>query len=267
MGDKVTVPAVLRMKQRREKISCLTAYDYSFARILDEAGVELLLVGDSLGCVVQGNPNTLAVTMDEMVYHTRLVARGRKRALVIADMPFLSYQVSTEQALANAGRFLQEGGAEAVKLEGGVHVQETMTAIVKAGIPVMGHIGLTPQSVHQFGGYKVQGKDPARRDAVMRDALAVEEAGAFSLVLESMPADLGREITQRLSIPTIGIGAGCDCDGQVLVVHDMLGLFDDFKPKFVKQYADLKQTITGAVRSFIGEVKEQKFPAEEHSFK
>jgi len=267
MGDKITVPHIVKMKQRGETITCLTAYDYSFARILDEAGVELLLVGDSLGCVVQGNHNTLAVTMDEMVYHTRLVVRGRKRALVIGDMPFLSYQVSQEHALANAGRFLQEGGAEAVKLEGGVHLKETIAAIVRAGIPVMGHIGLTPQSLHQFGGYKIQGKDSARREMLLRDALAVEEAGAFSVVLEGMPLDLAREITGRLTIPTIGIGAGSHCDGQVLVVHDMLGLFDDFRPKFVKQYADLKSVMTGAVKDFIRDVKERKFPTEEHSFK
>ena len=267
MGDKITVPHIVKMKQRGETITCLTAYDYSFARILDEAGVELLLVGDSLGCVVQGNHNTLAVTMDEMVYHTRLVVRGRKRALVIGDMPFLSYQVSKEQALANAGRFLQEGGAEAVKLEGGVHLKEIIAAIVRAGIPVMGHIGLTPQSLHQFGGYKIQGKDSARRDMLLRDALAVEEAGAFSVVLEGMPLDLAREITGRLTIPTIGIGAGSHCDGQVLVIHDMLGLFDDFRPKFVKQYADLKSVMTGAVKDFIRDVKERKFPTEEHSFK
>jgi 3-methyl-2-oxobutanoate hydroxymethyltransferase len=267
MGDKITVPHILKMKQRGELITCLTAYDYAFARILDAAGVELLLVGDSLGCVVQGNPNTLAVTMDEMVYHTRLVARGRKRALVIGDMPFLSYQVGMEQALLNAGRFLREGGAEAVKLEGGVRVKETIEAIVRAGIPVMGHIGLTPQSVHQFGGYKIQGKDGARRDMVLRDAAAVEEAGAFSVVLEGMPLDLAREITERLTIPTIGIGAGSHCDGQVLVAHDMLGLFDDFKPRFVKQYADLKQVMTSAVKDFIDDVKARQFPAEEHSFK
>jgi 3-methyl-2-oxobutanoate hydroxymethyltransferase len=267
MGDKITVPHIVKMKQRGEMITCLTAYDYSFARILDEAGVELLLVGDSLGCVVQGNHNTLAVTMDEMVYHTRLVVRGRKRALVIGDMPFLSYQVSKEHALANAGRFLQEGGAEAVKLEGGVHLKEIIAAIVRAGIPVMGHIGLTPQSLHQFGGYKIQGKDSARREMLLRDALAVEEAGAFSVVLEGMPLDLAREITGRLTIPTIGIGAGSHCDGQVLVVHDMLGLFDDFRPKFVKQYVDLKSVMTGAVKDFIRDVKERKFPTEEHSFK
>ena len=267
MGDKITVPHILKMKQRGEKITCLTAYDYSFARILDEAGVEMLLVGDSLGCVVQGQPNTLAVTLDEMIYHTRLVVRGRKRALVIGDMPFMSYQVSAEQALQNAGRFLQEAGAEAVKLEGGVTVRDAIQTIVRAGIPVMGHVGLTPQSVHRFGGYKVQGREKDRREMVLRDAVAVEEAGAFAVVLEGMPLDLAREITERLTIPTIGIGAGSHCDGQVLVIHDMLGLFDDFTPKFVKRYADVKAVMTGAVKEFIGEVKEQTFPAEEHSFK
>src|SRR5258706_2890623 len=267
MGDKITVPHILKMKQRGEKITCLTAYDYSFARILDEAGVEMLLVGDSLGCVVQGQPNTLAVTLDEMIYHTRLVVRGRKRALVIGDMPFMSYQVSAEQALQNAGRFLQEAGAEAVKLEGGVTVRDAIQTIVRAGIPVIGHVGLTPQSVHRFGGYKVQGREKDRREMVLRDAVAVEEAGAFAVVLEGMPLDLAREITERLTIPTIGIGAGSHCDGQVLVIHDMLGLFDDFTPKFVKRYADVKAVMTGAVKEFIGEVKEQTFPAEEHSFK
>jgi 3-methyl-2-oxobutanoate hydroxymethyltransferase len=267
MGDKITVPRILKMKQRGEMITCLTAYDYSFARILDEAGIEMLLVGDSVGCVVQGNHNTLAVTMDEMLYHTRLVVRGRRRALVIGDMPFLSYQASKEQALQNAGRFLKEAGAEAVKLEGGVTVKETIGAIVEAGIPVMGHIGLTPQSVHRFGGYKIQGREKERREMVLRDALAVEEAGAFSVVLEGMPQDLAREITEQLTIPTIGIGAGAHCDGQVLVVHDMLGLFDDFTPKFVKQYADLKKVMAGAVKQYIDEVKERTFPTEEHSFK
>lgn len=267
MGDKVTVPHILKMKQRGERMTCLTAYDYSFARILDEAGVEMLLVGDSLGCVVQGGQNTLAVTMDEMIYHTRSVVRGRKRALVIGDMPFMSYQVNKEQALRNAGRFFQEAGAEAVKLEGGVAVRDAIQAIVNAGMPVMGHIGLTPQSVHQFGGYKIQGREKNRREMVLRDALAVEEAGAFAVVLEGMPTDLAEEITERLTIPTIGIGAGKHCDGQVLVIHDMLGLFDDFTPKFVKRYADVKSVMTGAVKEFIGEVKEQKFPAEEHSFR
>jgi 3-methyl-2-oxobutanoate hydroxymethyltransferase len=267
MGDKITVPHIVKMKQRGEKITCLTAYDYSFARILDEAGVEMLLVGDSLGCVVQGGANTLAVTMDEMVYHTRLVVRGRKRALVIGDMPFMSYQLGKDEALRNAGRFFKEAGAEAIKLEGGVTVQESIRAIVDAGMPVMGHVGLTPQSVHQFGGYKIQGRDNERREAVLRDAVAVEQAGAFAVVLEGIPQDLAGEISQRLAIPTIGIGAGMQCDGQVLVIHDMLGLFDDFVPKFVKRYADVKQTMIGAVKEFVGEVKERKFPAQAHSFK
>ena len=267
MGDKITVPHIVKMKQRGEKITCLTAYDYSFARILDEAGVEMLLVGDSLGCVVQGGANTLAVTMDEMVYHTRLVVRGCKRALVIGDMPFMSYQIGKDEALRNAGRFFKEAGAEAIKLEGGVAVQKSIRAIVDAGMPVMGHVGLTPQSVHQFGGYKIQGRDKERREAVLRDAVAVAEAGAFAVVLEGIPQDLAGEISERLAIPTIGIGAGLQCDGQVLVIHDMLGLFDDFVPKFVKRYADVKQTMLGAVKEFVGEVKERKFPAEEHSFK
>ena len=267
MGDKITVPHIVKMKQRGEKITCLTAYDYSFARILDEAGVEMLLVGDSLGCVVQGGANTLAVTMDEMVYHTRLVVRGCKRALVIGDMPFMSYQLGKDEALRNAGRFFKEAGAEAIKLEGGVTVQESIRAIVDAGMPVMGHVGLTPQSVHQFGGYKIQGRDNERREAVLRDAVAVEQAGAFAVVLEGIPQDLAGEISQRLAIPTIGIGAGMQCDGQVLVIHDMLGLFDDFVPKFVKRYADVKQTMIGAVKEFVGEVKERKFPAQAHSFK
>jgi 3-methyl-2-oxobutanoate hydroxymethyltransferase len=266
MTDKITVPAIIKMKQRGEKITCLTAYDYSFARILDAAGVDILLVGDSVGCVVQGQANTLPVTLDEMIYHTKAVVRGRTRALVVGDMPFLSFQVSKEQAVQNAGRFLQDAGAEAVKLEGGVAMRKTIAAITRVGIPVMGHVGLTPQSVHRFGGYKIQGKDKERRKTIVNDALAVEEAGGFAIVLEGMPAELAQEITERLTIPTIGIGAGSNCDGQVLVIHDMLGLFDDFTPKFVKRYADLKSIMTGAVESFIKEVREQKFPGEEHSF-
>jgi 3-methyl-2-oxobutanoate hydroxymethyltransferase len=267
MAEKMTVPEIVKKKERGQKITCLTAYDYSFARILDQAGVDMLLVGDSLGCVVQGHPNTLSVTVGEMIYHTRAVARGRKRALLVGDMPFLSYQLSVEQATENAGRFLQEGGAEAVKLEGGVAMQHTIARLVQVGIPVMGHVGLTPQSVHQFGGYRVQGKGKDQREAVLRDALAVEEAGAFSVVLEGIPAELAKEITARLSIPTIGIGAGPHCDGQVLVIHDMLGLFDDFRPKFVKRYAELKSDISAAVKSFIDEVCKEKFPGEEHSFR
>ena len=266
MGEKITVPELVKKKQKGEKITCLTAYDYSFARILDQAGVDILLVGDSVGCVFQGQPNTLPVTLNEMIYHTRAVTRGRKRALVIGDMPFLSFQVSREEAIKNAGRLIQEGGAEGVKLEGGVAIQETLKAIVKVGIPVMGHVGLTPQSVHRFGGYKIQGKSEQERTAIMGDALAVEDAGAFALVLEGMPLELAKEISERLAIPTIGIGAGPHCDGQVLVIHDMLGLFDDFAPRFVKRYADIKEVMTGAVKNFVFDVRAGKFPGEEHSF-
>jgi 3-methyl-2-oxobutanoate hydroxymethyltransferase len=202
-----------------------------------------------------------------MVYHTRAVVRGRKRALVVSDMPFLSYQVSQEQAISNAGRLVQQGGAEAVKLEGGRSMQATIEAIVRVGVPVMGHVGLTPQSIHRFGGYKVQGKEKNQREVILRDASAVQDAGAFAIVLEGIPMDLAGEITERLTIPTIGIGAGGQCDGQVLVINDMLGLFDDFTPKFVKRYANLKEITTHAVKSFIGEVREGKFPAEEHSFR
>lgn len=266
MANKVTVPDIRKMKERGEKIAALTAYDYSFARIVDQAGVDILLVGDSLGSVIQGQTSTLPVTLEDMIYHTRAVVRGAGRALVVADMPFLSFQISVEEAKRNAGRFLQEAGAEAVKVEGGVAMLETIEAIVRIGIPVMGHVGLTPQSIHRFGGYKVQGKEKEQREAVLKDALAVEEAGAFSVVLESIPMDLAKEITRRLTIPTIGIGAGVNCDGQVLVIHDMLGLFDLYTPKFVKRYADLKGTMTEAVKNYIAEVKDKKFPDEEHSF-
>ncbi len=267
MVEKVTVPHIVKQKLRGEKITCLTAYDYSFARILDAAGIDILLVGDSVGCVFQGQPNTLPVTLDDMVYHTQAVVRGRKRALVVSDMPFLSYQISKEQAISNAGRLVQQGGAEAVKLEGGQAMQATIEAIVRVGIPVMGHVGLTPQSIHRFGGYKVQGKEKNQREVILRDASAVQDAGAFAIVLEGMPLDLAGEITERLAIPTIGIGAGGHCDGQVLVINDMLGLFDDFTPKFVKRYADLKEVTTHAVKSFIADVRGGKFPGEEHSFR
>ncbi|HEY6200146.1 MAG TPA: 3-methyl-2-oxobutanoate hydroxymethyltransferase [Candidatus Binatia bacterium] len=266
MAQKVTVPEIVKMKRAGQKITALTAYDYSFARILDDAGIDILLVGDSLGSVVQGQPSTLPVTLEEMLYHTRIAARGRTRALLVGDMPFLSYQVNIEDAKRNAGRFLAEAGAEAVKLEGGVAMQATIKAIVDIGIPVMGHVGLTPQSLHRFGGYKVQGKEKKEGERIVRDALAVEEAGAFAIILEGMPADLAREITRRLTIPTIGIGAGVECDGQVLVVHDMLGLFDMYQPKFVKRYADLKGVMTDAVKRYIAEVKDKSFPDEEHSF-
>jgi 3-methyl-2-oxobutanoate hydroxymethyltransferase len=266
MAEKVTVPEIVKMKLAGKKIAVLTAYDFSFARILDDAGIDILLVGDSVGSVVQGQESTLPVTLEEMIYHTRIVARGRKRALLVADMPFLSYQVSVEEAKRNAGRFLSEGGAEAVKVEGGVPVQKTIQVIVEMGIPVMGHVGLTPQSIHRFGGYKVQGKEKEAREKIMRDALAVEEGGAFSVVLEGIPLDLAQEITRRLSIPTIGIGAGMHCDGQVLVVHDMLGLFDMYTPKFVKRYANVAGVMTDAVKRFIAEVREGTFPDDEHSF-
>ncbi|NIO09753.1 MAG: 3-methyl-2-oxobutanoate hydroxymethyltransferase [Deltaproteobacteria bacterium] len=266
MEAKVTVPEIKKMKQTGQKISVLTAYDYCFARILDQAGIDILLVGDSLGSVIQGKENTLTVTMDEMIYHTKAVARGRQRALLVADMPFLSFQVSVEDAIRNAGRFIGEAGAEAVKLEGGTRVRRTVQALVQAGIPVMGHVGLTPQSIHQFGGYRVQGKQEEGRKLIVEDALALKEAGAFAVVLEGIPEDLAAEITSRLVIPTIGIGAGLHCDGQVLVVHDMLGLFDRFTPKFVKQYANVTAVMTEAVERFIAEVRDKKFPEERHSF-
>ncbi len=266
MGRKMTVPEVRSMKERGEKIVCLTAYDYCFARILDESGIDLLLVGDSLGSVVQGHDSTLPVTVDDVIYHTRAVIRGRRRALVVADMPFMTFQLGVDEAKRNAGRLVQEGGAESVKLEGGVTQAATIEALVKMGVPVMGHVGLTPQSVHQFGGYRIQGRGEADARGILDDALAVEQAGAFAVVLEGIPVQLAREITRRVSIPTIGIGAGMHCDGQILVVHDMLGLFDDFTPKFVKRFANLKETIGGAVRSYMEEVRTEAFPAEEHTF-
>ena len=266
MGRKMTVPEVRSMKERGEKIVCLTAYDYCFARILDESGIDLLLVGDSLGSVVQGHDSTLPVTVDDIIYHTRAVIRGRKRALVVSDMPFMTFQLGVDEAKRNAGRLIQEGGAESVKLEGGVTQAAAIEALVRMGVPVMGHVGLTPQSVHQFGGYRIQGRGEADARNILDDALAVEQSGAFAVVLEGIPVQLAREITRRVSIPTIGIGAGMHCDGQILVVHDMLGLFDDFTPKFVKRYANLKDIIGGAVQSYMEEVRTEAFPAEEHTF-
>jgi 3-methyl-2-oxobutanoate hydroxymethyltransferase len=244
----------------------LTAYDFTFARIFDNADIDLLLVGDSLGNVVQGADTTLPVTMDEMVYHTRMVARGTNRALVIGDMPFGSYQVCAEDAVRNAIRLVKEGGAAAVKLEGGVKIAATLERIVNAEIPVMGHIGLTPQSVHRMGGFRVQGRGDAGRLQVLEDARAVQDAGAFAVVLEGIPADLAKEVTAQLEIPTIGIGAGVDCDGQVLVMHDMLGL-NDWSPSFAKQYGNLGAMASKAARSFADEVSNRKFPDEEHSYK
>jgi len=262
---RVTVPSLLSRKQRGEAIRMLTAYDCTFARIFDAAGIDVLLVGDSLGNVVQGRDTTLPVTLDETVYHTRMVARGASRALVVADMPFGSYQVSGEEAVRNAVRCVKEGGAHAVKLEGGTAVAETLARLVRAEIPVMGHVGLTPQAVHRMGGHRVQGRSQESAERVVEDAYAVQEAGAFAVVLEGMPAELARAVTEQLEIPTIGIGAGVHCDGQVLVMHDMLGL-SDWTPSFVKPYASLGAVASQAARLFAEEVSERKFPDPEHSY-
>jgi 3-methyl-2-oxobutanoate hydroxymethyltransferase len=254
------------MKKKGEKIAMLTAYDYPTALIVDEAGIDIILVGDSLGMVVLGYDSTLPVTMEEMIHHTKAVSRAVKRAMVIGDMPFMSYQVSAEDALYNAARFLQEAGAQGVKLEGGREVAEITRRITAAGIPVMGHLGLTPQSVHQFGGYKVQGKEDAAAKRIMEDAKILEEAGAFSLVLECVPATLAKDVSESLAIPTIGIGGGVHCDGQVLVLHDMLGMFEKFIPKFVKTYVKLNVQMKESVQQYIDEVKRSVFPEKKHSF-
>jgi 3-methyl-2-oxobutanoate hydroxymethyltransferase len=254
------------MKARSEKIVVVTAYDATFARLLDDGGVDVLLVGDSLGMVVQGLPHTLPVTLEEMIYHARMVARGAQRAHVVVDLPFMSYQVSAEQALISAGALVQQGGAEAVKLEGGVRSSAAIRRIVEAGIPVMGHVGLTPQSVHGMGGFKIQGRDDSARKQILDDARAVEAAGAYAIVVEGVPSDLGKEITASLQIPTIGIGAGPECDGQVLVCYDLLGLFPNLAPKFVKRYAELGQTVIKATESYVSEVRSGAFPSAEHSF-
>lgn len=267
MQKKKTILDIQRMRQEGEKITVLTAYDYPFASMMDGEGIDMVLVGDSVGTVVAGYNDTLPVTMDEMLYHCRAVRRGVSQALLVADMPFLSYQVDLTEARRNAGRLIKEGGAEAVKLEGGSNVSETIRAIVDMDVPVMGHIGLTPQSVHRMGGYKVQGKQQEQADQLIADAKAVEQAGAFSMVLEGIPAGLAREITAAVSIPTIGIGAGVDCSGQVLVIHDILGLCEKYSPKFVKKFADVSGTIRQGIRDYIDEVKSGQFPGEEHSFK
>ena len=264
---KTTILDIYKKKAEGKKITMLTAYDYPTAQIVDQSGIDMILVGDSLGMVVQGVTSTLPVTMDEMIYHTKMVSRGTASALVVGDMPFLSYQTHKSEAIRNAGRFLKEAGAESVKLEGGSQMAETIRAIVNAGIPVVAHIGLTPQYVHMLGGFKVQGKDDAAREKILADARAVQDAGAFSVVLEAMPSSLAAEIHAMLHIPTIGIGAGPDCDGQVLVLHDLLGLFDRFTPKFVKQYSNLKEQALQAVREYKQDVEGGKFPSPEHSFK
>ena len=263
---RVTVTQIKDMKQKGEKITMLTAYDYSTAKIIDEVGVPLILVGDSLGMVVLGYESTIPVTMEEMLHHIKAVVRGTKKAMVVGDMPFMTYHVSIEDALRNAARFIQEGGAQAVKLEGGVNVAEKVKAIVECGIPVMGHIGLTPQSIQQFSGFKVQGKTPEAATKLIKDAKALEEAGAFAIVLEVVPAPLATLITKEVSIPTIGIGAGVGCDGQVQVVNDILGSFTDFVPKHSKQYAKLTDIIRAAVTEYHNEVIEGSFPTDEQSF-
>lgn len=264
---KNTVATFKKMKNEGTKISMLTAYDYSTAKLVDEAGINSILIGDSLGMVMLGYEDTLSVTMEDMIHHTAAVARGAKNALVIADMPFMSYEVSVEEAVANAGRLMKEGRANAVKLEGGVRVAEQIRAITKAGIPVCAHIGLTPQSVNAFGGFKVQGKTAEAAQKMVDDALAVQEAGAFAVVLECVPAKLAALISEKLTIPTIGIGAGAGCDGQVLVYQDMLALFSDFKPKFVKHFGNIGPQMTAAFKAYDEEVKAGTFPAEEHTFK
>ena len=263
---KVTILDIQAMKERGEKITMLTAYDYPFGKIVDACGVDIILVGDSVGTVVQGVLNTLPVTLDDMIYHTRMVARGRQRALLVFDMPFMSYQESVEQARRNAGRAIKESGAEAVKLEGGENAAAAIEAIAAMDVPVMAHIGLTPQSVHRMGGFKVQGRETRQRKKILADARAVEQAGAFSVVLECIPAELAAEITATLKIPTIGIGSGVKCSGQVLVIHDLLGLYTDRKISFVKQYVNLNEVMVKAIVAYLDEVRRGVFPGKEHTF-
>ncbi len=263
---KLTAPAIVDMKRRSELITVLTAYDFPTARIADEAGVEILLVGDSVGTVVLGYESTLPVTMEDMLHHTKAVVRAKTSAMVVGDMPFMSYQVSVEQAVANAGRFVQEAGADAIKLEGGERVVPAVQRIVAAGIPVMGHLGLTPQSVLAFGGYKVQARGEADQERLVREAKLLQEAGCFALVLEGIPAKLGASVTRELSIPTIGIGAGVNCDGQVLVTHDMVGLYLGRTAKFVRRYADLGEGLRDAMTRFVADVKARRFPGDAESY-
>ncbi len=263
---RITINQIKEMKQKGEKITMLTAYDYSTAKIVDEVGIPLILVGDSLGMVVLGYESTIPVTMEEMLHHTRAVVRGTKQAMVIGDMPFMTYHISVDDALYNAARFIQDGGAQAVKLEGGVTVAEKVSRIVECGIPVMGHIGLTPQSIYQFGGHRVQGRTPEAAIRLLEDAQALEQAGAFAIVLETIPVPLATLITQRIGVPTIGIGAGVGCDGQVQIINDILGSFTDFVPKHAKQYARLADIIRAAVVEYDSEVKSGSFPTDEQSF-
>ncbi len=262
---KITVPYCIEAKKQGKKLTMLTAYDYPMAKILDNAGIDIILVGDSLGMVIQGKSDTLSVTVDEMVYHTKLVSRAVNNALVVGDMPFMSYQVNVTDAVYNAGRLIKEGKANAVKLEGGRDIIKQIKAIVNAGIPVMGHLGLVPQSINKFGGFKVQAKSEYAIRELIKDALKLQQAGVFAIVLESVPAEAAKRVTEKLQVPTIGIGAGEHCDGQVLVTYDMLG-FSGFKPKFVKQYANILNIINNSVKQYIDEVREGKFPTEEYSY-
>ncbi len=266
MNRRVTVREIADLKVRGEKIPMVTAYDYPTAKLADEAEIPLILVGDSLGMVMLGHDSTIPVTMEDIIHHTKAVVRGVKRSMVVADLPFMTYQIDTAEAMRNAGRLVQEGGAHSVKLEGGVGVAETVARIVESGVPVMGHIGLTPQSVNGFGGYRVRGKDIEEAAQLIRDAVALEEAGAFAVVLELLPTSLAGAISRRLTIPTIGIGAGPYCDGQVQVLHDMLGLFTDFVPKHARQYARLAATISDALKRYASDVQDGSFPAEKESF-
>ena len=264
--DRVTVRSFARMKEKGEKIAILTAYDFFTARMLDQIGIDSILVGDSVNMVFYGSPTTLSINMDQMIYHTKAVSSAVKRALVIADMPFLSYQTSPSDAIGNAGRFLKEGGAHVVKIEGGLEMAQTVKKIIEMGIPVMGHIGLTPQSIHKLGGFAVRGKTEQDRKYLVDSAQILEEVGCFSLLLESVPKELAESISRSLKIPTIGIGAGGGCDGQVLVINDILGLFEDFEPKFVRRYAELGKEIKKACQNYLSDVKSGKFPSEEESY-
>ena len=263
---KITILDLQKMKEEQKKVTMLTAYDYPTARILYRSGIDILLVGDSVGNVMLGLDNTLPVSIEDMIHHTRPVVKASTRAMVVIDMPFMSYQISLEDARKNAGKMIKESGAEAVKLEGGEIMEDTIKAIADIDIPVMAHIGLTPQSIHRMGGYRVQGKEEKQREKLMADALAVERAGAFSVVLEAIPDKLAEEITERLKIPTIGIGAGVKCDGQVLVVNDLLGLSGEFRPKFVKKDVNLEELISKAAKEYVAEVQNEVFPGEEHTF-
>lgn len=263
---KNTVLTMQKQKEQGDKISMLTAYDYSTAKLMDQAGINSLLVGDSLGMVMLGYEDTLSVTMEDMIHHSRAVANGAQNALVVTDLPFMSYHISIPEAVANAGRLIKEGHSAAVKLEGGEAFSKTIQAITRASIPVMGHIGLTPQSIHAFGGFKVQGKTIEAAQKILQDALAVEKAGAFAIVLEAIPADLAALITKKLTIPTIGIGAGNQTDGQVLVYQDMLGMYGEMQPKFVKRYADLGAEMNSAIQHYKTEIQQEQFPAAEHTF-